>query len=40
MVLLLAHLPLKCAANIPVAVCWVGVGGVGGVLCEGLRVAF
>jgi len=40
MVLLLAHLSLKCAAIISAAVCWVGAGGVGGVLCEGLRVAF
>jgi len=40
MVLLPAHLPLKCAAIIWAAVCWVGTGGVGGVLCEGLRVAF
>jgi len=37
MVLLLAHLPLKCVAIIPATVCWVGAGGV---LCEGLRVAF
>jgi hypothetical protein len=40
MVLLPAHLLLKCAAIIPMAVCWVGAGGVGGLLCEGLRVAF
>ncbi len=40
MVLLPAHLPLKCVAIIPTAVCWVRAGGVGGVLCEGLRVAF
>jgi hypothetical protein len=40
MVLLLAHLSLKCAAIIPVTVCWVGAGGVGGVFYEGLRVAF
>jgi hypothetical protein len=40
MVLLLAHLLLKCVAIIPTVVCWVGAGGVGGVLCEGLRVAF
>ncbi len=40
MVLLLAHLPLKCVAIIPAAVSWVRVNGVSGVLCEGLRVAF
>ncbi len=40
MVLLPAHLLLKCVAIIPAAVCWVGAGGVGGVLYEGLRVAF
>ncbi len=40
MVLLPTHLLLKCAAIIPVTVCWVRAGGVSGVLCEGLRVAF
>jgi len=40
MVLLLAHLSLKCVAIIPTTVNWVGVSGVGGVLFEGLRVAF
>ncbi len=40
MVLLPAHLSLKCVAIIPAVVNWVGVSGVGGVLCEGLRVAF
>jgi tRNA A37 threonylcarbamoyladenosine dehydratase len=40
MVLLLAHLPFKCATIIPATVCWVGAGGIGGVLYEALRVAF
>ncbi len=40
MVLLPTHLPLKCVAIISAAVNWVGVNGVGGVFCEGLRVAF
>jgi hypothetical protein len=40
MVLMLAHLPFKCVAIIPTAVCWVGAGGVSGVLYEGLKVTF
>jgi hypothetical protein len=40
MVLLPAHLSLKCATIIPTTVCWVGAGGVNGVLYEGFRVAF
>ncbi len=40
MVLLPAHLLLKCVAIILAAVCWVGADGVSGVLCEGLRVTF
>jgi hypothetical protein len=37
MVLLLAHLSLKCVSIISAALSWVGISGVGGVLCEGLR---